>query len=122
MGGLVYAYGKREDENMSKTYESMSLKEVFLAGKKAGIMVPIHLRSTDTAHDPKLLEEARQYLVSQLNALYIKRMVQRTFWVAVSAMVLSALLVVYFLWQYIQQHRAASQPPAVSYAYRVSVS
>jgi hypothetical protein len=97
---------------MSKNYESMSLKEIFLAGKKHSVVVPVHLRGADVANNPKALEEARQYLVSQLNTLYIKMMLKRLLWIAVVVLLVACAILTVTTVHYVQQ-RPKTVVPAV---------
>lgn len=89
----------------------MNLKEVFLAGKREHIAVPLHLRNANAANDPRLLEEARQYLVNELNKVYLKRMANRLLWVGVTiATLLFLLLALSFLRYWQDTHQTVTRP------------
>lgn len=97
-----------------KSFESMSLKEIFLAGKDKGVVVPVHLRGTNAANDPRMLEEARQYLVAQLNELYVKQMIKRIANLLLAILVVSmAILLILGVQYYEKSHpKKVEQLPA----------
>lgn len=99
---------------MAIPYESMELKEIFQAGKKAGIVVPLHLRGPNAIHDPKLLEEARQYLVTQLNALYLKKMAKQTQRIVVLTLIIVIATLAMVVFFYLHPPENIRKPLSIS--------
>lgn len=85
---------------MRVPYESMELKDIFHEGKKAGIAVPIHLRGEHAVHDPRLLEEARQYLVAQLTMRHSARLAARAHVISLMTLITVLILLGLVIYMY----------------------